>query len=108
MYWLDADASDRRACEPWPEFVTRSAQEVLARFKVKIGGGQITLRWHNNGPFFVRRLRLASTYLITYASCCTSKQNVAEQTAEANRGRHPGFSSFKVAHAAPAAELVRL
>ena len=38
MYWLDADASERRACEPWPEFVTRSAQEFLARFQDKIVG----------------------------------------------------------------------
>lgn len=36
MYWHNADASDRRRCEPWSEFVRRSAQEVLAGFKDKI------------------------------------------------------------------------
>jgi hypothetical protein len=37
LYWLDAHASeDRRAGEPWPEYVTRSAREVLARFREKV------------------------------------------------------------------------
>jgi len=36
MYWLNADASDRGVGEPWPEFVTRSAQEVSARFSEKV------------------------------------------------------------------------
>jgi hypothetical protein len=38
MYWLDADASDRRIGEPWPEFVTRSAQEVLTWFRERVVG----------------------------------------------------------------------
>jgi hypothetical protein len=36
MYWLDADASDRRDDEPWPEFVSRSARDVLAGFRQKV------------------------------------------------------------------------
>jgi len=36
MYWLEADASDRRVGESWPEFVKRSAHEVLARFQDKV------------------------------------------------------------------------
>jgi hypothetical protein len=36
MYWLDADASDRRDGEPWREFVARSTREVVAGFKQKV------------------------------------------------------------------------
>jgi len=33
MYWLDADASDQRADEPWVEYCNRSCVEVRQRFQ---------------------------------------------------------------------------
>ena len=36
MYWLGADASDRRDGEPWSEYVARSAREVVDRFRQKV------------------------------------------------------------------------
>jgi hypothetical protein len=33
MYWLNADASDQNADEPWAEYCNRSCAEVLQRFQ---------------------------------------------------------------------------
>jgi hypothetical protein len=33
LYWLSADSEDRKAHERWPEYVERSASEVLNRFQ---------------------------------------------------------------------------
>ena len=33
MYWVNADSTDRRECESWAEYATRSCGEVLSRFK---------------------------------------------------------------------------
>src|SRR5262245_4241167 len=74
MYWLKADASDRRAGEQWQEFVSRSAQEVLTTFKEKVVSADY-LAEVRNWPFLAINSKVESTFLSTSVSFFTLKRS---------------------------------
>ena len=56
MYWLNADAPDRRLAEPWSEFVSRSALVVLRRFEETVASADYVAEAHQ-WPFLQEKIK---------------------------------------------------
>jgi len=66
MYWLDADSTNRREGEPWPEYVRRSCGEVLGRFNAAVASADSPKEassWPSLATAMAHGLRIAD-YLV--------------------------------------------